>query len=62
MENLKLEVTEQEVNIILSALQELPHKVSHNLIENLIGQANEQIMDNKEIPEFDGTIEGLEKL
>jgi hypothetical protein len=62
MKNLKLEVTEQEVNIILSALQELPHKVSHRLIENLMDQANEQIITDKEIPEFEGTKEVLEKL
>jgi len=48
MKNFTLEVTQQEVDLILNTLQELPHKVSHVLISKLIEQANEQIKPKEE--------------
>jgi hypothetical protein len=32
-----------EINIVLAALQELPHKVSDGLLRNIVAQANEQL-------------------
>jgi hypothetical protein len=34
--------TEQELRLILSALEELPHKISRGLIDKLVKEANEQ--------------------
>lgn len=35
---MKLDLTKEEVNLILSALAELPAKTSYNLINKVIGQ------------------------
>ena len=42
MKNYKLEVTSEEMNLILGSLAELSYKVSSRLITNLSNQANEQ--------------------
>jgi hypothetical protein len=43
-----LEVTEQEANLILQALAELPAKISMGLIGKLQAQANLQILKKKD--------------
>jgi hypothetical protein len=43
MENLTLKVTTAEGDLILRALQELPHKISNALISKLMQQGNEQL-------------------
>ena len=42
MKSYKFELTEQEVQIIGSALSELPYKVSAALLVKLQGQVNDQ--------------------
>ncbi len=37
-----LTLTINEVNIVLAALQELPHKVADGVIRKVVSQANEQ--------------------
>jgi hypothetical protein len=41
--NVTLTVTVSEANVILGALQELPHRVVNALIKKLIEQGNSQI-------------------
>ena len=59
MKNINLEVTVKEAELILASLQELPFKLSNELIINLSNQANEQL---KEIPQMEGTMEALDEL
>ena len=40
---LTLNVTVEEANLVLAALQELPHKLVHSLIQKVLEQANQQI-------------------
>ena len=56
MKNINLEVTVKEAELILASLQELPFKLSNELIINL---ANEQL---QEIPQMEGTKEALDEL
>lgn len=42
MQNFTITVTEDEANLIIKGLQELPHKVSNNLIGKLVTQGTEQ--------------------
>jgi hypothetical protein len=39
----KLELTVQEVNVVMGALQELPHRVVDGLLRKIIGQAQPQV-------------------
>lgn len=39
-----LELKEQEVNVVLQALQELPYRVSRDVIENIMRQAQSQVV------------------
>ena len=59
MKKVNLEVTVKEAELILASLQELPFKLSSELIINLSNQANEQL---KEIPQMEGTMEALDEL
>lgn len=43
----KLELQEQEINIVLAALSELPYKASFNVINIIKSQAEEQISAQK---------------
>lgn len=38
-----LELVVNEVNVVLAALQELPHRVSDPLLRKIMGQANAQL-------------------
>ncbi len=38
-----LTLTVDETNMVLAALQELPHKLVHSLIQKVFDQANQQI-------------------
>jgi hypothetical protein len=40
-----------EVNLILGALEELPHKVSRKLIDNIFTQAQPQVQKAPQTPE-----------
>jgi hypothetical protein len=40
---ISLTVTLEEANLILASLQELPHKLVNNLIQNLVQQAQSQL-------------------
>lgn len=39
----KLELTIQEANVIIGALQELPHRVVDNLLRKIVNQAQPQV-------------------
>lgn len=43
MGKLKLELTLEEVNMVLSALSELPFKISNEMINNITAQAQSQL-------------------
>ena len=64
MENFKFEFTEQEANIIIQGLQELPHKTSHDIIKKLMVQAQEQNKPKKvvPIPGLEDTLKELEEI
>jgi len=38
-----LDLTVNEVNLVLAALQELPHKVSDGLLRKIVAQVNKQL-------------------
>lgn len=38
-----LELTVNELNVILTALQELPHRAVDSLLKNILAQAQEQL-------------------
>jgi len=42
----KLDLLVNDVNLILAALQELPHKVADPLLRKIMGQANAQLAPN----------------
>jgi hypothetical protein len=37
-----IELSAQDIDTVLAALNELPHKVARNLIDNILGQAKAQ--------------------
>jgi hypothetical protein len=41
--SVNVELTVQELNVVLGALQELPHRVVDSLIRKIIGQAQPQV-------------------
>jgi hypothetical protein len=41
-----LELAVNDVNLVLAALQELPHKVADPLLRKIMGQANAQLAPN----------------
>lgn len=38
----EIKFTEQQINLVLQALQELPYRVSRELIDSIIAQARDQ--------------------
>jgi hypothetical protein len=42
-QNVKLEVSVNELNVILGALQELPHRVADPVLKKVFGQAQSQL-------------------
>lgn len=49
MKNFKLELTQEEVQIVGNALLELPAKISLNIVNKINGQLNEQINEQREV-------------
>jgi hypothetical protein len=47
MKELEIKVTAQQLQLIIDALGELPHRVSRELIDNLISQGQEQLKEEK---------------
>ena len=43
MEKIKIELTIEEVNLVLSALGELPFRISTEIIKNITSQAQSQL-------------------
>jgi hypothetical protein len=41
--NVTIELTVQEVNVVLGALQELPHRVVDGIIKKVLAQAKSQV-------------------
>ena len=39
----KLELAVNDINLILAALQELPHKIADPMLRKIMGQANAQL-------------------
>lgn len=46
----KIELTVQEVNVVMGALQELPHRVVDGLLRKIIGQAQPQVSQQPQAP------------
>lgn len=46
----KVELTVQELNVIMGALQELPHRVVDGLLRKIIGQAQPQVAAQQGAP------------
>lgn len=42
-QKVRVELTVQEFNTVMAALQELPHRAVDSLLKNLIGQAQAQV-------------------
>jgi hypothetical protein len=47
LKNVNLEVNVNELNIIVGALQELPHRVVDQLLKKLIQQAQDQLQSKQ---------------
>lgn len=47
----ELKLTEQKLNVVLSALQELPYRVSREVIDDIVTQAREQAQPQFEVPD-----------
>ena len=62
MKNLNLELTKEEVEIVLAALQELPFKMTNLLINKVVEQSNDQLQQVQEIPQMEGTKEALDEI
>jgi hypothetical protein len=48
--NVNVELTVQELNVVLGALQELPHRVVDSLIRKIIAQAQPQVSQQPQAP------------
>lgn len=42
----KLELAVNDINLVLAALQELPHKIADPMLRKIMGQANAQLAPN----------------
>jgi hypothetical protein len=62
MENLKIELKKEEVETLLHSLEKMPFNMVNVLIQNIIGQCNEQLQPKEDIPGFEGTMEALDEL
>ena len=51
---LNFTLTVREINIVLSALQELPHKISRDVIDNIMRQGQPQLPVNPTQPPANG--------
>ena len=48
--NFQIELSENEINYVLSTLQERPFKEVVGLIDKIMKQANEQLAPKEEVP------------
>ena len=55
-QKITLSVTQQEFNIIIGSLHEIPFKVADPLIKNFIKQAKDQLMNKEESQQQGETI------
>ena len=62
MKNLKLELSKEEVETMLKALEQMPFGMVNLLIHKIIDQASEQLQQTQEIPQMEGTKEALDEL
>jgi hypothetical protein len=46
----KIELSVQEINVVMGALQELPHRVVDGLLRKIIGQAQPQVAAQQPAP------------
>ncbi len=59
MKDLKLELSKEEVEKMLKALEQMPFTMVNLLINKIVQQCNEQL---QEIPQMEGTKEALDEL
>ncbi len=59
MKDLKLELSKEEVQTMLKALEQMPFTMVNLLINKIVQQCNEQL---QEIPQMEGTKEALDEL
>jgi hypothetical protein len=45
---LTLELNVNEINVVLGALREMPHRVVNDLINNIVAQAQSQLQSSEE--------------
>jgi len=62
MKDLKLELSKEEVETMLKALEQMPFGMVNLLINKVVEQCNEQLQQTQEIPQMEGTMDELEKL
>jgi len=62
MKNLKLELSKEEVETMLKALEQMPFGMVNLLINKVVEQCNEQLQQTQEIPQMEGTKEALDEL
>ena len=53
----EIKFTEQQINLVLQALQELPYRVSRELIDSIIAQARDQAAPAEPSPSDDVEVE-----
>ena len=56
MEKLKIELTTEDVNLVLSALVELPFRISNDIINNITLQAQSQLQPIAGTPNVETTV------
>lgn len=62
MKDLKLELSKEEVETMLKALEQMPFGMVNLLINKVVEQCNEQLQQVQEIPGMEGTLEKLDEL
>ena len=62
MKDLKLELSKEEVETMLKALEQMPFGMVNLLINKVVEQCNEQLQQTQEIPQMEGTKEALDEL
>lgn len=62
MKDLKLELSKEEVETMLKALEQMPFGMVNLLINKVVEQCNEQLQQVQEIPGMEGTLDELKNL
>jgi len=62
MKDLKLELSKEEVETMLKALEQMPFGMVNLLINKVVEQCNEQLQQTQEVPQMEGTKEALDEL